>query len=223
MTPSPSRPPVTIVVGRTRAASRPTRPADRIIEALWAKSTAPSQAGLTSRTRTSSGRNRTLTAPRPNIAMPEGRQGDPQGARAGDDPKAFDERGAHPGIGDVAGIGRGAGPAVDAVDDEHRDEERPGIEDERRPRLAEHADDESGQPGADDAGDDPRGLGDGVGRQQPLGRDDARDERAAGGREEGPDRGLDERQHQQDRQHVGSSRRRRSRGRRRPAGCPTRA
>ena len=31
-----------------------------------------------------------------------------------------------------------------------------------------------GQAGADDAGDDPRRLGDGVGREQALGRDDVR-------------------------------------------------
>ena len=36
-----------IVDGRRRAASTATRPAARIIEALWATSTAPSHTGLT--------------------------------------------------------------------------------------------------------------------------------------------------------------------------------
>ena len=50
-----------------RAAIAPIMPAARIIDALWAMSSGPNHAGLTTRTRVISGTNRTLTAPRPSM------------------------------------------------------------------------------------------------------------------------------------------------------------
>ena len=66
-TATPTRPIVMIAVGGMRAAIAPIMPAARIIDALWAMSSGPNHAGLTTRTRVINGTNRTLTAPRPSM------------------------------------------------------------------------------------------------------------------------------------------------------------
>ena len=172
------------------------------------------------------GTKRTFTAPRPSIAMASPMTVAEERRRPADDPKALQRRGPDARM-RLAGRDRRTpdrSTGSTRGHDQDRCGEGRGVEGEGRPVCAARRDDHAGGRPVPSSPPIIRLIWlDAVGRHQALARDDARDEGAAGRREECPDRRLGEGDERTGAAIARRSRRRRSRGPARPEGCPTRS